>query len=83
MLNYLNIKHSGRHHSGIDDVKNNCKIVQKLLLKGIKFDYTTKNYGKTNIFTDINVKKSLMMMSNNNKKEDDEMKIDDGNNQQN
>eukprot|EP01084_Bolivina_argentea_P154612 269477_1 len=39
MLQHLNIKHTGRHHSGIDDVKNICKIVQRLLQMGAKFDY--------------------------------------------
>ena len=54
MLKYFKIKHEGRHHSGIDDVKNIARIVQKLLSDGAKFDeYTTKRFGKTNICTDL------------------------------
>eukprot|EP01084_Bolivina_argentea_P093248 167744_1 len=52
-LKNLGIKHVGRHHSGIDDVKNICKIVQRLLQMGAKFDYTTKDFGKRNIVNDV------------------------------
>lgn len=31
MLKHFNIDHEGRHHSGIDDVKNICAIALKLL----------------------------------------------------
>eukprot|EP01084_Bolivina_argentea_P308139 532735_1 len=43
MLNYLNIKHEGKHHSGIDDVKNICKIVIMLYNKDKSMfnNYTT------------------------------------------
>eukprot|EP00483_Globobulimina_turgida_P007989 UN08005 len=34
MLNDLGIKHQGRHHSGIDDVRNICQIVLTLLNDG-------------------------------------------------
>merc|ERR1711953_1450934 len=59
MLKALNIPHTGRHHSGIDDVKNLCQIVLKMLKRGIVFDCTTKNFGKRSIWTDIQIKGSL------------------------
>ena len=34
MLNILNIPHTGKHHSGIDDVKNIAKILAVLARKG-------------------------------------------------
>ena len=42
MLEILNMSLDGRHHSGIDDVKNICKIVLELLKrnKNIFMDYT-------------------------------------------
>eukprot|EP01083_Nonionella_stella_P147520 465629_1 len=59
MLSYLNIKHKGRHHSGIDDVRNICKIVQRLLKDGVSFDYTTKQFGKRRIWADIHIKSNF------------------------
>eukprot|EP01084_Bolivina_argentea_P031456 58220_1 len=57
MMEYMNIKHEGHHHSGIDDVRNTCKIVQKLLHNGVQFDYTTENFRSS---IDINLKKHLL-----------------------
>ncbi len=37
MLKLLNLKLEGRHHSGIDDVKNIAQIVLALLKKGVEF----------------------------------------------
>ena len=38
MLEVLNIKHEGKHHSGIDDVKNICNICIELIKSyGAKF----------------------------------------------
>lgn len=37
MLEYLAIPHIGRHHSGIDDVRNLSNIVIHLLQKGAEF----------------------------------------------
>lgn len=31
MLKCLNLKHEGKHHSGIDDVKNLCNICLELI----------------------------------------------------
>jgi len=64
MLQRLGIKHTGRHHSGIDDVKNICKIVQKMLMKGVQFDYTTKQFQNGNISNDIKVKDRLKKLGN-------------------
>ena len=38
MLNWLNIKLEGRHHSGIDDTRNITKIMLKLIQDGHKYD---------------------------------------------
>lgn len=46
MLKALNIAHEGRHHSGIDDVKNICNISIELMKKGFKFDRKFINYVK-------------------------------------
>ena len=45
MLNDLNLKLDGRHHSGIDDARNISKIVIKLLQEGVEF---TKDYLNSN-----------------------------------
>jgi inhibitor of KinA sporulation pathway (predicted exonuclease) len=38
MLEVLNIKHEGKHHSGIDDVRNICSIcIQLIKSHGAKF----------------------------------------------
>lgn len=38
MLKALNIPHEGRHHSGIDDVRNICNVCIGLIAKkGLKF----------------------------------------------
>lgn len=37
MLSKLNIKHTGRHHSGISDCKNTSEIVKKMIEDGHKF----------------------------------------------
>jgi inhibitor of KinA sporulation pathway (predicted exonuclease) len=38
MLEVLNIKHEGKHHSGIDDVRNICSICIELIKShGAKF----------------------------------------------
>jgi inhibitor of KinA sporulation pathway (predicted exonuclease) len=37
MLNRLNLKLDGRHHSGIDDARNIAKIAQTLISKGMVF----------------------------------------------
>lgn len=37
MLQKLNLRLDGRHHSGIDDAKNITKIVDKLIKNGMKF----------------------------------------------
>ena len=39
MLNGLNIKLEGRHHSGIDDCYNIAKILQKMLEDGALLNY--------------------------------------------
>ena len=59
MLKTLNIPHVGRHHSGIDDVRNLCQIVLKMLKRGIIFDCTTKKFGKRSMWTDIQIKQDL------------------------
>ncbi|ETO29553.1 exonuclease III protein [Reticulomyxa filosa] len=41
MLNFLNLKLLGRHHSGIDDVRNIARIVQFLLKSGATFYCTS------------------------------------------
>ncbi|KAK0397897.1 hypothetical protein QR680_002326 [Steinernema hermaphroditum] len=41
MLNNLNIKHQGRHHSGIDDVINMCSIMKSLAETGYVFRSTS------------------------------------------
>ena len=46
MLKALNIEHEGRHHSGIDDVRNICSICLGLMEKGLKFDRSLINYVK-------------------------------------
>eukprot|EP01084_Bolivina_argentea_P281625 481878_1 len=48
MLQILNISHIGKHHSGIDDVKNICNIVVTLLKrnKNIFLDYTKHFHSK-------------------------------------
>lgn len=38
MLKKLNIPHQGRHHSGIDDVKNICEICLGLKDRNFVFD---------------------------------------------
>ena len=38
MLKALNIEHEGKHHSGIDDVKNICSICIELIKRGLVFD---------------------------------------------
>ncbi|ELT98134.1 hypothetical protein CAPTEDRAFT_225969 [Capitella teleta] len=40
MLQKLNIAHTGRHHSGIDDCKNIAKILRGIALKGYCFRCT-------------------------------------------
>ena len=59
MLHDLKLKHEGREHSGIDDVKNICKIVIKLLQRNVQFDYTMKQFGKRSIMQDIQIKTNL------------------------
>lgn len=46
MLAKLKIGHEGRHHSGIDDVRNICKICIGLMEKGLKFSKKHINYVK-------------------------------------
>ena len=70
MLKHFNIKHTGKHHSGIADVKNLCKIVHKLLEIGAKFDYTMKNFGRRNIETDLKIKRILTIKNIDIKKDD-------------
>lgn len=43
MLNDLNIPHSGRHHSGIDDCKNIAEILKALIQRGYVFEENRKN----------------------------------------
>jgi len=40
MLNDLNIPHTGRLHSGIDDVFNLCEICCRMWRDGVRFDHT-------------------------------------------
>ena len=42
MLKDLNIQHTGRHHSGIDDCKNIAKIVKALAERGYVFEENRK-----------------------------------------
>ena len=37
MLKELGIELEGRHHSGLDDCKNICKILQRMIVDGYKF----------------------------------------------
>ena len=46
MLKALNIEHEGRHHSGIDDVRNICSICIGLTKKGLKFNRSLISYVK-------------------------------------
>ena len=47
MLKRLGIDHEGRHHSGIDDVKNICKICIELSKKyGAAFPKNEVNFVK-------------------------------------
>lgn len=46
MLAALKIKHEGRHHSGIDDVRNICNVCIGLMEKGLKFSKKHINYVK-------------------------------------
>eukprot|EP00483_Globobulimina_turgida_P012960 UN12984 len=79
MLEALNIKHTGKHHSGIDDVKNICKIVVALLKrnKNIFFDYTqhfsSKNWNRS-LYDDLifaNQMDKITAKSTRNTKKDD------------
>ncbi len=67
MLGYLGIEQEGIHHSGIDEVKNICKIEHKCL------DYTTKNYDGRNIKNDVNCLNNLK--DSNTKKNDESTKM--------
>lgn len=40
MLEHLNLAHEGRHHSGIDDVRNIVQIARVLGLRGVYYDLT-------------------------------------------
>jgi inhibitor of KinA sporulation pathway (predicted exonuclease) len=40
MLNGLNIELEGHHHLGLDDVKNICKVLVKLIQDGAIVDIT-------------------------------------------
>ena len=42
MLQELNIKHTGRHHSGIDDCKNIAEILKALAERGYTFEENRK-----------------------------------------
>lgn len=42
MLELLDLKHEGRHHSGIDDVKNISNIVKAICERGTVLDLTSK-----------------------------------------
>ncbi|CAF4311592.1 unnamed protein product, partial [Rotaria magnacalcarata] len=42
MLNDLNIRHVGRHHSGIDDCKNIAEILKVLAERGYVFHENRK-----------------------------------------
>ena len=44
MLKYLNIKHTGKHHSGLDDCRNIANILIRMLDDGYKFDDTDIRY---------------------------------------
>eukprot|EP01084_Bolivina_argentea_P007179 13510_1 len=70
MLHYCNIKHEGRHHSGIDDVFNICKIVQKFLSIGVNFKYTTCNFRKRSIWNDITQQTSIIQINEIEQKQD-------------
>jgi len=41
MLDQLNLVHEGKHHSGIDDVRNIVQIVRVLGLRGVTYDLTS------------------------------------------
>ena len=77
MLNFLNIEHEGQHHSGIDDVKNICKIVQHLLMKGIRFNYTTRDFGERSILDDIGIKEAKISQEEEEKENDASISIID------
>eukprot|EP01084_Bolivina_argentea_P093249 167746_1 len=55
-LKNLGIKHVGRHHSGIDDVKNICNIALKLLNDGAIFNCSKLN----DISNDIIIKQHMI-----------------------
>lgn len=47
MLSALKIQHEGKHHSGIDDVRNICKVCIGLINNlGVKFNKNFINYVK-------------------------------------
>ena len=46
MLKDLKIDHEGKHHSGIDDVRNICKICLGLLARGFNYERKYINYVK-------------------------------------
>lgn len=43
MLDGLQLKHVGRHHSGIDDCQNIANIVRELICRGAVFEITGEN----------------------------------------
>jgi len=43
MLKYLKIDLVGKHHSGIDDCRNICSILKRMILDGFVFDFTSNN----------------------------------------
>ena len=46
MLEHLNLKFDGKHHSGIDDAKNTAKIMFKIIQDNHKFNNFKFNYVK-------------------------------------
>lgn len=44
MLQGMNLKLDGHHHSGIDDSKNIAKVVIALLQKGFKFNKNMRTF---------------------------------------
>jgi len=43
MLEFLKLDLLGKHHSGIDDCRNICRILQKMVQDGCTINLTTKN----------------------------------------
>eukprot|EP01083_Nonionella_stella_P155176 500978_1 len=62
ILRTLGIKHVGRHHSGIDDVRNICNIVLHILNDGVWFDYTFRNWNGYSVWDDIEMKHNMCYM---------------------